>query len=203
MTQHSTSVNVAFPTVANDWKKTDRCQLKGQRGIFEIIFVSDGKFPTVTLAKVNKDCLLAKRRYTGISIKELLCLNEKQPSVDKAGRTAYEAAMELTKSGYVMTDFCRTTSETLAKVIQVTKSGRIHVQELRIIEGLLPRYHGQGKNKVRDIEVDIIDYANLQYKEDAEILTFIPKLFSGEWKFWHKQNKVLRHPKLTKTNLLD
>ncbi|GED34871.1 hypothetical protein BCE02nite_60120 [Brevibacillus centrosporus] len=53
----------------------------------------------------------------------------------------------------------------------------------------------------RDITVKV--NANLQYKEDAEILTFIPKLFSGEWKFWHKQNKVLRHPKLTKTNLLD
>ncbi|MGG4495535.1 hypothetical protein [Brevibacillus reuszeri] len=91
----------------------------------------------------------------------------------------------------------------MAKVIQVTKGGRIRVTELYLKSGLLPKYRGEGKNKVRDAEVQIIDYSNLDYSESSETLTFTPKLFWGKWGFWHKGSKVLRHPKMTKENLLD
>ncbi|MDC0764156.1 hypothetical protein POF51_25895 [Brevibacillus sp. AG] len=185
------------------WNNGDHCKLKGTSGHFVILNISPGRFPTTYIARIDSKGQQSKRRFTGILLDQLLRIDEEEPSVDKEGRTAYEAALALAKSGYVMTDFYHTTSEMLAKVIQISPSGRIKVTELFLEEGLLPKFQGRGKDKVVDMEVQIIDYSNLKYKESSEPKIFTPKLHFDEWRFWHKKTKVLRHPKMTKENLLD
>ncbi|MGG4495537.1 hypothetical protein [Brevibacillus reuszeri] len=94
-------------TKVHTWQKGDKCQLKGKRGIFEVYLLQEGLFPTANIVKLDSNGNQMKKHYTGISLNDLLRTDEDQPSLDMEGRTAYEAALELTKSGFVMTDFVR------------------------------------------------------------------------------------------------
>lgn len=187
---------------SSNWSQGENCQIKGLRGIYKILWVNNGPHPTVHVSRLNKDGTITKKKITGISTSQLLQLDEEQPKLDSEVKTAYQAALELCKCGFVMTDFIRTTSERLAKVKKITKSGRIVVSEVQIITGLKPKYTGEGKNKVRDSEVELIDFSELTYKEEEDLMTFVPFLYRGQWKFMHKKSKVLKHAKMTKTNLL-
>jgi len=122
---------------------------------------------------------------------DIVSADSEEVVLDKKGRSAAEAAQEMAKrfSNLVVIDYYNTQKESVGKILKITKSGRMQVQQ----------YHGS------DEWLDQEDYIP-NMKQKGERLTFSPKLFRGEWKWWSQKYLVIsggyrRGDKLTR--LLD
>jgi len=186
---------IQHPKTFGPWSVGQRCQIVELPGTWVIdsinIFDFQGphEFEQVNLNKLKKDGTRAK--YTAnVRAEKLLALGAKQPTVDKAGRTAQQAAQAIFISGFAKHGYCRTERETLVKVDSISKAGRVKVQRMNITSGLTTRYKMVEGQKIYSQEEKLVNLASLEYELRGECQTYTPSLYDGEWKFNHGEEYV-------------
>ena len=187
------------------WKVGQRVQVKEWNGIYEIEgyhqYGKEKEFTTVYLAKLKKDG--TKSKFGGdTQIENLMLLGAKQPTTDKAGRTAQQAAQAIFISGFAKHGWYNTDRESLVKVNSITKTGRVKIQHVSIKKGVMARSRVVDGRKVYSQEDSLINFESLEYELRGDVKTFTPKLFNGEWKWWNG-GEIIKAPTMRLTWLLD
>lgn len=188
------------------WRVGQHCQVKEWRGTYEIEgfhqYGDKKQFCTAYVAKLKKDGI--KSKYGGdTSISNLLPLGAPQPTTDKNDLSAEEYAKQSFASGFGKSGWCMTDKEHLVKALSISKSGRVKVQDINVKKGITPRSQVVDWCKIYSKEDFLVNFAELEYELCGhETLTFVPRLFGGEWGFWH-ESRTLKEPTLKMTWLLD
>lgn len=175
----------------SDWKVGQKCQVQEWSGIHEIdrIHVYSETFVQAHVYKLRKDG--TRTRYNGtVTMDKLMKLDAKQPTTDKNGLTAEQYARKAFKAGIVMHDLCRTTCQSLMKVLSISKTGRVKVQPLVITKGTKYVSQKVGDQVIRSQEVQTINWMNLEYEPYADPQTYTPRLHDGQWTFWHGEGYI-------------
>jgi len=164
-------------------------------------FQAPHEFDQINLNKLKRDGTQAKYSAT-VRAEKLITLDGKQPTMDKAGRTAAEAAQVIFISGFAKHDYYNTTRESLVKVDSITKTGRIKVQDISVKKGLTTRSKMVDGHKIYSQEDQLINFASLEYELRGDPKTFSPSLHDGKWTWW-KGGEVIEAPNMRLTWLLD
>lgn len=184
-----------------NFKTGDVVQVKEWQGkwvINYILIVANNpsiRFINVHLYKLGRNGQPNKYNST-TRIENLMPLDAKQPDTDKDGLTAKEYAEQIFQSGhtsgcaagYAVHDYTMTTRQSLVKVVGITKTGRVRVQQLRVLSGISAKTETimvDGKPQTRaSQEISIIDWSKLRCEGYGEAETYTPRLHDGVWKFW-------------------
>ena len=192
-------------TVYQGWQAQQQVKVKEMPGIWVIdyftIFTPD--FVQAKVTKLKRDG--SRHRYnSAISIEKLMTLDAKQPTIDKNGLTACEYAQQVFSNGFAVTDFYCTTCESIVKVLSISKSGRVKVQPLIIKQGVRQRVERTTPegHKIYSQEDQIVYWAELDFVEYGEPVTYSPRLHDSQWRYW-SESKYLKPAKMRLTQLLD
>ncbi|SPF51157.1 hypothetical protein SBF1_50041 [Candidatus Desulfosporosinus infrequens] len=202
---HAFTLEQANLREVQGWKVGQHVQVKEWRGTYEIEgyhqYGRQNEYTTVYLAKLKKDG--TKSKYSGDTpIANLMPLGAAQPTTDSAGRTALQAAQELFGSGFAKHGWYNTDRESLVKVETISKTGRVKVQDISVKAGITARSKTVDGHKVYSQEDRLVNFADLEYGLSGDIKTFTPRLFWGEWGFWH-DGEIIKAPDMKLTWLLD
>ena len=187
------------------WKVGQRVQVKEWNGIYEIEgyhqYGKEKEFTTVYLAKLKKDG--TKSKFGGdTQIGNLMPLGAKQPTTNKNGLTAAEAAKQIFTNGFAKHGWYNTDRESLVKVDSITKTGRVKIQRIDIKKGVMARSKTVDGRKVYSQEDSLINFASLEYELRGDAKTFTPRLHNGEWSWWNS-GEIIKAPTMRLTWLLD
>ncbi|OCZ50856.1 hypothetical protein [Dehalobacter sp. TeCB1] len=188
------------------WKIGEKCKIKEWAGIYEIgcfhqYGQGENSFVKVNVYKLKKDGS-RNGMNTSVDIGLLLPLDAKQPSIDNNGLSAQEYAKQAFSCGFAKSDFFRTTSESIVKIVSISNTGRVKVQGLTIKKGIQARSKKIDKVKIYSQEDYIVNFANLEYFLDGNEMTFSPRLHDGKWNFSHSC-QYLKPVDMKLTRLLD
>jgi len=175
----------------SNWEVGQKCQVLEWKGIHIIdrLTVFNKDFVQAHVIKLKRDGSRSVYNTT-VTIEKLMSLEAKQPTTDLNGLTAEQFAKEEFKANIVMFDLCRSTCQSLMKVINISKSGRVKVQRLQIIKGATYQSKKVGDQIIRSQEVRTINWMNLEYKVFDETETFTPRLYEGKWAYWHGEGYI-------------
>lgn len=192
-------------TAYQQWTKNQPVQVKEFPGVWIIdyfnIFSPD--FVQAHVTKLKKDGTRTKFN-SSVSIEKIMGLDDKQPTIDKNGLTAYEYAQQTFKNGFAITDLYCTTCESLVKVLSISKAGRVKVQSLAIKQGIrakVERTLPEGQ-KIYSQEDFVLDWNKLGFEEYGNPVTYSPRLHDSKWTFW-SESKYLKPAGMKLTQLLD
>lgn len=187
------------------WAEKQRVQVKELPGIWVIDYftIYNPDFVEAHVTKLKRDGTRSKYN-SAVGIGKIMTLEEEQPKVDTTGLTARDYAQEKFSNGYAVSDFCRTTCESLTKVLSISAAGRIKVQPLRILKGdrAKVQFVSPEGHKTYSQEERILNWNDLVMEPYGEPMTFTPRLFDGKWGYWN-DSKYLKVAGMKLTQLLD
>jgi len=195
------------PATFGPWSIGQQCQIAELPGTWAIdsinIFDFRGphEFEQINLNKLKKDGTRAKYTAT-VRAEKLLPLGAKQPNVDKHGRTAQQAAEQIFTSGFAKHGYCRTSRETLVKVISISKAGRVKAQRMNVTAGLTTCSKVVEGQKIYSQEEKLVNLASLEYELRGEPETYSASLSNSEWIFG-RDNDYIEVPSMRLTWLND
>jgi len=185
------------------WQVGQTVQVREWSGQWQIrqIIEYGNKFTNVTMDKLKRDGTRSKYNST-TDIKNLMQLDAAQPTTDKNGLTAKEYAEQIFASGYAIHDYCRTTRQSLVKVLSISKTGRVKVQRLIVKRGTVARMEQFGEGTRPSQEESLIKWDQLETKPTGEPETYTPRLYNSEWKYWNGE-EYIQYAGMKLTWLLD
>lgn len=198
---------IQHPDTFGPWSKGNQCQIEELNGIWVIdsinIFDFQGpyEFEQINCTKLKKDGTRSKYTAT-VRADKLIELGAKQPTTDKDGLTAEQCAKQIFNDGYAKHGYYNTDRESLVKVMNITKSGRVAVQHMSIKRGITARSKTVDSHKIYDQEHSLVNFAELEYELRGEAETFTPRLHDRKWTWW-RESSVIEQPTMKMTWLND
>jgi len=185
------------------WQAGQAVQVQEWPGQYKIhnFIIYSSNFVEAHVYKLKRDGSVGPKN-SSVGVEKLMTIDAEQPNTDKNGLTAKEYAGQTFSCGYAVHDYCRTTRQSLVKVLSISKAGRVKVQQLAVTNGIEAVKELRGNTLVSSQEERVIRWDRLETRPTGSPETYTPRLHNGEWVFCNGE-QYIQYAGMKLTWLLD